>query len=123
MSEQECALWYRTRYGDLDYEIFGTEAETARHAAYMSNYSNGYPVGVQFADGRTVRAADFAAWPAFKVAQEEVRAAEERRAEAFRVDAERPKRQIRDPFEGRALTVDADEPDWLGVAHAGGRMA
>lgn len=107
-AKQECALWY-WRYQVVYYEICGSEADAARFAVATEEHGDGVPIGVQFPDGRTVRVND---WPAYDEAQRTFWAVDDASAEAAR--AERPTRQITDPFKGQQLAVDADEPSWLG---------
>lgn len=101
----QCALWY-WRYHSPHYEIHDSEEEAAASALEMTDKAEGWPDGVQFADGRTVRLDD---WPAYREAQ------------ARRDKASPPSRKIKHPFDGQTLTVDADEPEWLGVADEAAR--
>lgn len=105
---QECALWY-WQHGAMAYALHDSEAEAAAAAAAMEEYEHGAPVGIQFPDGRLVRAAG---WPAYREAQRAILAAARARHEAQ--PRPRPTRQVIDPFNGKPVSVDVDEPSWLG---------
>lgn len=109
MSDEEltCAVWYVGRYG-VDFDTCTDEAEAASVAAGLHNGDEAATIlGVQFADGRLVKAEE---WQAFADARK-------RSAAMWAEAAARPQpatRTIRDPFTGEALEVEVDEPDWLG---------
>lgn len=112
MGEQQCALWY-WRHNVIEYEVYDSEAEAASAAVGMEDYGNGVPIGVQFPDGRTIRQDD---WVAYRDAVAKARADEEARSARQKDAPPIPTRQVKDPFEGRPVTVEADEPEWLGVS-------
>ncbi len=102
----KCALWY-WRYHSPSYELCEDEAEAASMAVSIEDADDGSVVGVQFPDGRIVKVGD---WDAY-------RAEEERRSREWRSRSAvppTPTRTIREPFTGQTLTVDTDEPPWLG---------
>jgi len=103
------ALWY-WRHHAISFEIYDSERDAAGAAVYMEDYEQGSPIGIQFPDGRTVHLDD---WPAYHE-EEERRRAQEKADSAKRAATPRPTRKVLDPFEGRAVTVDDDEPVWLG---------
>jgi hypothetical protein len=102
--EPTCALWYWRSHA-MDYELFAAEEEAARYAIYLDEYDGGSPVGVQFADGRTVLVEE---WPAIDQARNAVRESGERPATPPAM------RTIRDPFSSTDVQIEASEPDWLG---------
>lgn len=111
------ALWTIYRYCPA-YELFGTEAEAARRAAYMDVYDlgdHGVCMGIQFEGGPAVAKED---WPAYR--EEAARRAAEDAARAAEAASRPPgtplpQRTIRDPFCGFEMDVDASEPEWLGA--------
>jgi hypothetical protein len=108
----ECALWYWRHYAP-SFDLCDDEQEAARRALHLEDDGQGAPVGVQFRDGRTVALAD---WPAYRAARDRRDAEHEERAkEAVAALKGRRTRQVVDPFEGTPLTIDADEPEWLGM--------
>ena len=103
----EVALWYR-RYRETDYSIWGSEEEAAGIGAAMEDDGDGVVKGVQFQDGRLIRAED---WDALARARKRRdQAWEERDAKR----EPRPKRKITAPFGGGIIEIDAREPAWLG---------
>ena len=97
-STPQVALWFWRRYL-MDFSA----------AWYLREYGEGVPVGVQLADGCTLRVEE---WPAFaEYLRKEEEAESERRAKPY---VPRPKRTVLDPFEGQTVELDVDEPAWLG---------
>lgn len=109
-SENSVALWY-VRYHQPDYDLHDSEREAAEAAVYMEDYGHGVALGVQFEDGRLIVAGE---WPEMRAAYERLREAEARQREAWAAAEPRPVRKAVDPFDGRLLEIDADEPAWLG---------
>jgi hypothetical protein len=108
----ECAVWYY-RYHVLEYELCADEDEAVRFASGMSDAGTGAVIGVQFADGRTIKEGDWSALRAYE--EEQWRRYEERaRAAAANPPPKRTTRTITDPFDERKIIIDAAEPDWLG---------
>lgn len=105
--KQECAVWYDGR-GGIDYDLCDDETEAASVAAGLYESDDAPTIlGVQFADGRLVKADQWEAFTQAKKAQAAMW------AEAYA----RPRpamRTVRDPFTGEAVDVEADEPGWLG---------
>jgi hypothetical protein len=102
----EVALWYK-RYRIMDYSLWDSEEEAAGIAAAMAADGQAVPKGIQFPDGRTIAAED---WPAYEAARER-----RERYEAEYVPEVRPQRKITAPFGGGTISIDAREPEWLGV--------
>ena len=111
MTEKTVALWY-DRYGQRCYSLYRTEDEAVRGAIGLEDWEEGWPVGIQFSDGRTLAREG---WPAYW----EARGRENQRAQdAVRQllrQEPRPTRKILDPFDDQTVVVDADEPAWLGT--------
>lgn len=107
----ECAVWY-LRWGHPDhpdYDLADTEREAADLAAGIEASDDGGTIeGVQFADGRTIKAAD---WTELHAARERRRAAESQWMSRPPV----PTRSGRDPFSGKAIEVETDSPAWVGA--------
>lgn len=104
--ENACALWF-WRNLVLEFEIYSREYDAAASAAYMEEYEHGAPIGVQYSDGRTVKAED---WQALRDAEKNL---EQNRANIQGIPP-RKTRIVLDPFDGTPKTVDDDEPFWLG---------
>jgi hypothetical protein len=105
-----CALWFY-RNGHPDYDLCETEDEAALLAVVMADDAMACPVGVQFASGRTVPLAE---WAAFTQARERFYADQiEQRARLLERRAE-PVRTVRSPFGDEPVEVPADDPPWLG---------
>jgi hypothetical protein len=93
----------------MEYDIWDSEEEAAGVAAAMEDDGGASPAGVQFPDGRTVPAEQWAALA-------DARAARERAFEDWLASPEpRPKRKITAPFGGGQIEIGTDEPTWLGV--------
>ena len=107
-----CALWY-WRHNTITYDVFDTEAEAASMAVYFKDDAQGVPIGVQFANGRTIRYQD---WDAYRAARQQ--ADEDCRQRLANPAEPRPTRTVLDPFEGKEVTIEADEPSWLGKTPA-----
>ena len=107
---ESVALWY-FRYGAPDYDLFDDEDAAADAAVSGEDYGQFSVSGVQFADGRLVRKED---WDAYKQAEQQRDADYQRRRAEAEVAPPVPQREIRDPFSGKTLETDADEPSWLG---------
>lgn len=105
----EVAFWYM-RHHAPGYDIADSEADAAEQAAFMADDERGVILGVQFPDGRTIAAAD---WEPYQAARRRLYA-EMRKRVAERTAHPRPTRRVLDPFRGQQITVEADEPDWLG---------
>lgn len=105
--EYSCAVWYE-RHGVTSIDVFDTEEEAAGFAVYLASEGQGVPLGVQFADGRTLELGD---WTAF-ADRERLWQAEEDRA-AARPGSDLPDRPLRSPFTGGVAEVGADAPEWL----------
>ena len=102
-----CAVWYETEYGRVEYEVFVSEQEAARHAVWFDG--RGRTLGVQFPDGTAVKARD---WVKYR---QEVWAQEKTRKEAARNPAPpTPTRRAVDPFHGETCQIELTEPAWLG---------
>ena len=100
--ELTCAVWYVGRYW-IDYDACTDEADAASEAAALENSDDAPTIlGVQFADGQTIKAEQ---WQAFIDAR--------KRSAAMWAEASArptpPMRTIHDPFTGEALEID-----WLG---------
>jgi hypothetical protein len=108
--ENAVALWYM-RYHSPGYWLCEDEEEAASMALGMEDAGNGVALGVQFPDGRTIARGD---WPAYAEAQRRQDEAERRAWAEQEAAPPRPMREIKDPFGGRALKVESDEPSWLG---------
>ncbi|HEY9371467.1 hypothetical protein [Streptomyces sp.] len=106
-----CALWWWHR-GNAGFSLYDTEEDAAQDALYMEDSGEAAVVGVQFADGRIIKADD---WPALAVARVEY---ERRWQERSKVLAAKPPpimRTITEPFGGATVKAEAGEiPDWLG---------
>lgn len=101
-----CAVWYENDYGMVDYELCDDESEAARLAAAFDR--EGRALGVQFPDGRFVKATD---WPVFQ--RERVEYAK-RLADSAASYVPAATRRTVDPFYGQAFTIELSEPEWLG---------
>lgn len=101
--EHPVALWY-DRHHVRCYSLQDTERDAAGLAVSLKEYEEGVPIGVQFADGRTLTVDQ---WPAYQQVQAE------QDAEWIR-QPPRPTREVLDPFDGATVVVDADVPRWLG---------
>lgn len=109
----ECALWFY-RNGHIDWELHDDEAGALEMAAWYEDGDNDDVVdvlGVQFADGRTIKAAEWAGLPEARQRERERR---RRVSEAYREP--RPMRKARDPFTGATLMIHESDPPWAGVA-------
>ncbi len=108
-----CALWYY-RDHTLTYDLYDDERDAAGQAQWMRAHCEGVPVGVQFADGRTILAEN---WPELAADEERARLAEaKRKAERATAPPPPPPRFRHDPFgSGDMVTVDADDPEWVGA--------
>lgn len=114
MTDQlSCALWY-WRHFAVTYEIFDgyakytAEQEAAQFAVHLEDVGSGVPIGVQFSDGRTIWVND---WTAYREAMEQ---RDEREETEKREYVPPEMRTIFDPFRGKSLSVEVDEPAWLG---------
>jgi len=105
-----CAVWYM-RYYNIEYELCATEEEAARFAVCLRDDSQGVPLGIQFADGRAVKSAD---WSFLDEVEELMRLEAADRVDRLRQETPPPSRKTRDPFDGNPLVVDLTEPSWLG---------
>ena len=116
------ALWY-WQYGSLTYSLHADEEAAAWSALGLDESGEAAVAGVQFADGRVIErplgvvglGTDW--WPAYKAVED--RRYEEfcKRQREYEQRPPRPTRQIRDPFGlDQTVTVDANEPEWLGSA-------
>jgi hypothetical protein len=103
------ALWY-CHLMSAQYEICGSEAEAGDRAVSIEDSDQGAVLGVQFPDG-SVLGRD--AWAEYRAARERRECALDHWIAGVH---ERPRRQIRDPFDGRPVTAFADDPGWLGAA-------
>lgn len=109
MTNEQCAVWYM-HYGSARVVLFANEREAAGFAYELADSGSGAVTGVQFADGRLVKRDD---WQALDDYEDEVlRSASARAANA---PPPPPTRKVRDPFDGQSVSVDADDPAWLGV--------
>lgn len=104
-----CALWYE-RWHQTRYDLFDSEQGAADYAVYLTEEGEGQPLGVQFADGRTLKVDD---WPAYAARKQ--RWEENERADAARVVEPRPTRKVRDPFTDAVVDVEVSAPGWLGT--------
>lgn len=103
----EVALWY-WRYYSMRYDIWDSEEEAAGIGAAMEADGGGVVAGVQFPDGRLIRAGE---WNALEAARQR-----RERAERGYVPPELPpQRKIKAPFDGGMIDIDAGEPSWLGM--------
>jgi hypothetical protein len=103
-----CALWYE-RFGQTRYDLFDNEQGAAGYACYLTYEGQGAPIGVQFADGRTLRVVE---WPAF--AERSAAWEESERAETARAVEPRPTRAVQSPFSDVVVDVETGAPEWLG---------
>jgi hypothetical protein len=108
--EHTCALWF-SRYYNIDYQLFATEEEAARFSVHMHEDAQGVTLGVQFADGRTVKVEDWAFRD--EVEQRMWREGTERAARQAALPP-RPFRKAHDPFAGEPIEIELSEPAWLG---------
>lgn len=113
----ECALWY-WRHHAPSFDLCDDEQEAVRRALYLEDDGEGVPIGVQFRDGRTVEMAD---WAVYRAARDRRDADNQKRVKEMAAALKaRPTRQIVHPFDGKPLTIDADEPEWVGMPEKGG---
>lgn len=103
------AAWFINDHGQVDYELAETEIEAAKYAAWADG--DGRALGLQRADGSTVRVAD---WPVYTEVVRGMRQAEQDRRD--NPPPPIPRRRAVDPFEGRVIHIETAEPDWLGRA-------
>jgi hypothetical protein len=92
----------------MDYSLWDSEEEAAGIAAAMEADGGGDTAGIQFPDGRTVAAGD---WPALA----EARTRRGRAEDEYLRREPPPQRKITAPFGGGTISIDAREPEWLGV--------
>jgi hypothetical protein len=108
MAETTVALWFR-RYMQSDYMLCDGEDMAAGVGAAMREDGGAVITGIQFPDGRTVEAEN---WAAFQAA---VRERDRAVVEAPAAPPARPVRRVRDPFRGDTVDIfGAGEPPWLG---------
>lgn len=105
MTEQ-CAVWYQ-RYGATYYELASNERVAAGIAWHMEDRGEGYPLGVQFSDGRIV---ERDAWTALSDYEESMM----RAIREAPTPEPRPTRKILSPFGSDTVAADYDDPPWLG---------
>ena len=104
-AEVACAVWY-WRHNSMRYELCDSEATAVSMAVEITDRGEGSVVGVQFADSRTTRIADWAAY----------QAAWERRLTEPPSVIPAPARIVLDPFGGHGVVADVDDPAWVGVS-------
>jgi hypothetical protein len=111
MAEQEkCALWYDSCIGGVDYDLEDSETDAADYAVALENSDTPADIlGIQFPDGRTVAANQ---WAALVEARE--RATQRWRERMANPPAPTPTRTVHDPFRGEQVEVETGEPDWIG---------
>lgn len=105
------AIWFRTWDNHIDFDLDDTEQEAADWA--VAKEDSDYPatiLGVQFKDGRTIKASE---WPALAEARRRARQREQERRD--NPPPPTPERTVRDPFTGSQVQVEAVSPDWLGT--------
>lgn len=108
--EYQAAVWI-VSYGSPDYELFETEEAAAGFAAHAMDNGQCSVLGVQFADGRSVRRED---WKAYAAAEDRKLQAWAAEADAVKDRTPPPMREARDPFRHRQIEIEVSEPSWLG---------
>lgn len=109
----ECAIWFLDGRR-VDYALEDSEADAADYAVAMED--GDYPttlIGVQFADGRLVRAED---WRALADARRRRRQREQERRD--NPPPPIPTRRGFDPFDGKPIDIELDSPRWVGRPEA-----
>lgn len=107
---ETCVVWY-VRYGTDLYEVFDDEESAAFWSVTTSDSGEASIYGVQFRDGRLIQIEDWAAFDA----EFRRRLDDERKRSSLAPAARRPTRTGLNPFNGRSVEVDAEEPDWVGI--------
>ena len=110
VSEPTCALWYM-EYGRCAYVLCDDEADAASFACSMEDQEYGIALGIQFVEGRTI---ERDAWPALDAERDRRDAEYVKRQAEIKARPPIPKREVRDPFGGRQVEVEATAPAWLG---------
>ena len=111
MSTDECALWYDC-YNWRRHRLYDNETDAAVAAIALEEDETGWPVGVQFADGRVLTVE---CWPAYQSARAQRDADDKARLEEVTVRPRPAMRKIRDPFDHGAIEIEATEPGWVGL--------
>lgn len=117
-TDERVALWWWS-HGSIHVTVCESEAVAAKTALDFYDYDDmdGAPEGVQFPDGRFLKA-NSNDWPEY--AAEDQRRWERIRAK-FDEERRNPKpkpatRTVRAPFDTtKTVVVDGDAPDWLGA--------
>jgi predicted outer membrane lipoprotein len=105
-----CAVWYEGMDG-VDYDLFETVDEAAHDSAIMEHADRVYRIlGLQLASGHTIPAAH---WHELHVARVDYSLREAERRE--NPPAPTPTWAALDPFLGKTVQVELDEPEWLGT--------
>lgn len=104
----ECAVWFM-RHGSPDYELCDNEHDAAGFVYYMAESGSGVLSGIQFADGRIIKADD---WDGPERYAEELD-----RDKAARPPSPPPEtRTVHDPFSRQDAEVFTKDPSWVGIA-------
>jgi hypothetical protein len=107
VSESEYAVWYEV-WGSPDFDLEDSETEAANLAVTIEESDRaGVIEGVQLKDGRLIPAAE---WLALSEARDRRKARWRERQN----QPPRPTRTTKDPFSGKSLNVDLEDPDWVG---------
>jgi hypothetical protein len=108
IGKRECALWWFS-FGATHFSLHDDEDDAAEMAVAVENGDEcGHVYGVQFSDGRLVRATGWEALHRERVSSDarSARVVQELRANPL------AKCILRDPFNGGEFTVTSTSPNW-----------